>query len=191
MVSPSLEPRVRELLATGEVRGAATEAIRVLGPEVLNFLRSLLRNEDMAAEAFSRFSEHLWKGIPAYRASASLRTWAFRIATHVALDLRRDPWRRRGRRLATHEASRIADEVRTRTPVRVERQRRALDVLREALSVEERALLSLRVDRELSWSEIADVLSAEGRPVGVEALAKRYERLKERLATAARDLGLL
>jgi len=75
--------------------------------------------------------------------------------------------------------------------VKVERQRQTLDQLREALSVEERSLLALRLDRGLSWAEISDVLSAEGKPVQVDALMKRFERLKEKLAVRARELGLV
>jgi RNA polymerase sigma-70 factor, ECF subfamily len=76
--------------------------------------------------------------------------------------------------------------VRT-TVVRVERQRRWLEEVRELLSVEERALLTLRVDRELSWAEIAEVLAAEGKRVEAATVAKRYERLKERLIAVVRN----
>ncbi len=186
-----LETRVRELVAKGDVRTAATHAIKELGPEVLGYLRSLLRDEDTAGDAFSEFAEHLWKGLAAFRWTSSLRTWAFRIATNAAADVRGEAWRRHGRRFATGEASNLAEELRTKTVVKVERQRQTLDQLREALSVEERSLLALRLDRGLSWAEISQVLSAEGKPVQVDALMKRFERLKEKLAVRARELGLV
>jgi RNA polymerase sigma-70 factor (ECF subfamily) len=186
-----LETRVRALVARGDIRAAATDAIRELGPEVLGYLRSLLRDEDVAADAFSEFAEHLWKGLATFRWTSSLRTWAFRIATNAAADVRGEAWRRHGRRFATGEASNLAEELRTKTVVKVERQRQTLDQLREALSVEERSLLALRLDRGLSWSDISEVLSAEGKPVQVDALMKRFERLKEKLAVRARELGLV
>jgi len=186
-----LEERIAELRAGGDLAGAATEAIRGLGPAVLRYLRSLLRDEDDATEAFSQFAENLWRGLPAFRGDSAFRTWAYRLAWNAALDMRDGAWRKRGRRLRTQEASALADEVRTKTAVVVERQRRALDRLRESLSVEDQSLLVLRVDQGLPWNEIAEVLAEEGRPVAPAALMKRFERLKERLARLARDQGLL
>lgn len=185
-----LEARVRALAAT-DPRAAATEALRGLGPQVLRYLRSVLRDEAQAGDAFSAFAEHLWRGLPDFRGEGSLRGWAYRLAHRAALDVRGEAWRRRGRRLETGEASRLADEVRTRTAVRVERRRQALEKLREALSVEEQALLALRVDQELAWSEIAEVLAADGARLEAAALMKRFERLKERLARMAREQGLV
>ncbi len=185
-----LEQRVRAL-AAADPAAAATEALRGIGPQVLRYLRSILRDEALAGDAFSEFAEDLWRGLPEFRGDASLRGWAYRIAHHAALDVRGEAWRKRGRRLATGEASRIAGEVRTRTAVRVEQRRQALEKLREALSVEEQSLLALRVDQELAWSEIAEVLSADGAPVAPAALMKRFERLKERLARMAKEQGLV
>jgi RNA polymerase sigma-70 factor (ECF subfamily) len=189
--SPEEESGVRTLLAGGDTAAAATVAIRTYGPRVLRYLRSLLRADDDAKEAFSRFAETLWVSLPSFRGEASLRTWVFRLAWSAAHDLRREPWRRRGRRLATGEASAIADEVWTRSFLRHERRRRNLERLTEALSLEERSLLVLRIHQELSWAEIAEVLSAGREPVQAAALAKRFERMKERLARLARDEGLI
>ncbi len=189
--SPEAESDVRTLLADGDTAAAATVAIRSYGPQVLRYLRSLLRAEDEAKDAFSRFAETLWLNLPSFRGEASLRTWVFRLAWSAAQELRREPWRRRGRRFATGEASAIAEEVWTRSYVRHERDRRKLERLREALSLEERSLLELRIHQELSWAEIADVLSSGGEPVQAAALAKRFERMKERLFRLARDEGLI
>jgi RNA polymerase sigma-70 factor (ECF subfamily) len=182
-----LEARVRHLLDAGDVSGAATEALRALGPELLRFLRSVLRDEGDAGDAFSHCAENLWKGLSTFRWQCALRTWAFRIAWHSALNLRNDAWRRHGRRFATGEASRMAEEIRTKTVVRVERQRGELDRLRQALSTEDQSLLALRVDREFSWEEIAEILSASGERVQPLTLMKRFERLKKRLAEMVRN----
>lgn len=190
-MSPEVERRVRELIAAGEVRAAATEAIRALAPEVLRFLRSLLRDESDAADAFSEFAENLWTGLETFRGEASLRTWALRLARNAALNLRGEAWRRRGRRFATGEASALAEDLRTKSFVRVERQRAALDKLRESLSMEDRMLLVLRLDQGLSWKEAAEVLASEGDPADVNALTKRFERLKDKLGKMAREEGLI
>ena len=185
------EDGIRKLLAQGDLAGAATEAIRWLGPAILRYLRALLRDEADAADAFSQFAENLWKGLPGYRGGASLRTWAFRLARNAALNIRDEAWHRHGRRFATGEASAVAEEVRTKTAVVVERQRQALDKLRATLTVDDQSLLILRIDQQLSWAEISEVLSDAGRSVDANALMKRFERLKERLARLAKEQGLL
>ncbi len=186
-----LEDEIRALLEAGDAPAAATLAIRRLGPEVLRYLRALLRSEADAEEAFSQFAENLWRGLPGYQGRASFRTWALRVAHHAALNLRDQAWYRRGRRLETGDASRIAAEIRTASAVRVERQRDALQELRASLSVEDQALLVLRVDQGLPWDEIAEVLGEGDVPVPANTLTKRFERLKERLGKMAREKGLV
>lgn len=107
------------------------------------------------------------------------------------MNLKNEAWRRRGRRFFSGEASALAEEIRTRSHVKLDRQRHVLDKLRESLDVEEVSLLALRIDQKLSWAEIAEVTSSDGRPVEPAALMKRFERLKGRLARMARDQGLL
>jgi RNA polymerase sigma-70 factor (ECF subfamily) len=71
-------------------------------------------------------------------------------------------------------------------------RREQLRQLEAELPPDDRALLHLRHDRELSWDEIAEILSAgDGPPVTAPALRKRYERLKERLGRMAKEAGLL
>ena len=90
-------------------------------------------------------------------------------------------------RLATSEASRLADEVRTRSSVRIERESAALARLRATLTPEEQTLLTLRIDQQLSWDEIGEVFSASGERVEPPALRKRFQRLKDRLAELLQD----
>ena len=186
-----LEARIRGLLDAGEAAQAATAAIRGYGPQVLRYLRSVLGNEDDAREAFSQFAENLWSGLPTFRGAAPFRIWAYRIAWNVACDLRKQPWRNRRRRLSTGEASRVADTVATSTDERLEQRRRDLEALREALSLDDRALAVLRLDQGLSWEECAEVLSRDGVTVKANTLNKRFERIKERLGRIARKKGLL
>lgn len=191
MDAQELDERIRALMDRGDLAAAATAAIEALGPGVLRYLRSFLRDEDDAADAFSIFAENVWRGLPRFRRAASTRAWAYRIAWNAAVNLRDEAWRRRRRRLETGAASALTESIRTRSSVRVERQREALDRVRGALSVEEQSLLALRVDQGFSWAEIAEILSTAGEPVQPGALMKRFERLKERIAALARDQGLL
>ncbi len=186
-----MEQEVRERLERGDVAEAATFAIRALGPSVLRFLHALLQNEADAFDAFSEFSERLWRGLAEFRGDGTLRAFAYRIAARAAYDVRDDAWHRRARRLATREVSMLVDEVRSRTFERVERQRTALDALRESLTLTDRALLALRVDQGLSWAEVAEALSTDAEPLGTDAVQKRFERLKAKLQRLARERGLI
>ncbi len=187
------DDRASELLERGALSEAATEILREHGPQILGYLVSVVRSEADAAEVFSQFTEDLWRGLPGFRRECPLRVWAYRLAWHAAARFLRDPYRKRGRRLETTELSRIADEIRSSVLLgRDEARRRGIERLREALTPEERTLLVLRVDRKLSWREVALVLSEEqGDAVDEPALRKRFERLKERLAKLARDEGLV
>jgi RNA polymerase sigma-70 factor (ECF subfamily) len=187
----TLDDRVRALLDAGDLRGAAVLVLDELGPLLLRFLRSLLRDEADAGDAFADTAERIWSGLPEFRGDASLRTWAFRIAWNVARMQRDEGWRRFGRRLEPGEATALAEELRTKTVERDEQRRQAVLALRASLAPEERLLLALRIDQELPWEEVAGILSSRGARVTVAALQKRFERLKERLAALARERGLL
>ena len=178
----ALEERVRALLDSGAPADAATEAIRALGPAALRYVRTLLRDEADAHDAFSYWAESVWSGLPGFRGESSLRTWALRLAYRAALAVLDHAWRRRVRPFAAGEASRLAATLRTASAVRVERQRRRLDAVIAKLTAEQQTLLSLRVDQGFSWEEIAGVLSTDTRRLDPKTLAKRYERLKVRLA---------
>jgi RNA polymerase sigma-70 factor (ECF subfamily) len=193
MAQADAEARCLEALDRGDHAGAATLLVREYGPQLLGYLCSVLRSEADAGEVFSMFSEDLWRGLPGFRRECPARVWCYRLAWHAAARFLRDPYRGRGRRLETTELSRLVEEVRSSVFLGRDQARQAtLDRLREGLSPDERALLVLRVDRSLSWGEVALVLSEEREaPVEESSLRKRFERLKEKLAERARAEGLL
>src|SRR5262252_1465225 len=188
----TIEQRIGACLDRGDVKQAATEALRGYGPQILAYLSGVLRDDEAAAEVFSEFSEDLWRGIGAFRRESSFRTWAYRLAWNAARQLARDPFRKRGQRLMTSEWAAIAQEVRSSatTQRQFEIQGR-LAKLRTALHPDEQSLLILRVDRELSWKEVAQVMSESGTPLNELAWRKRFERLKIRLHKMAKKEGLL
>lgn len=186
-----LEARVLALLQAGEGDRAATEVLEAFGPAILRYLRSVLRDEEDANDAFSQWAENVWHGLPGFRFASALKTWCYRLACNTARNLRQEAWRRHGQRLVSGQASRLAASIRSRSAVRHEQEQRALDALRAALDDEDRCLLVLRLDQALSWAEVAEVLAAEGRPASPTALMKRYERVKARLGRLARERGLL
>lgn len=188
-----VEARCLEALDRGDHAGAATLVVCEYGPQLLGYLCSVLRNEADAGEVFSMFSEDLWRGLPGFRRECPVRVWCYRLAWHAAARFLRDPYRGRGQRLETSGLSRLVAEVRSSVFLGRDQARQAtLDKLREGLTPDERTLLVLRVDRGLSWGDVALVLGDErGAPVEESALRKRFERLKDKLAEGARKEGLL
>lgn len=183
------DAKVREALAAGDVEGAATLALRAHGPAVHGYLRSLLDPDD-AEDVFAAFAEQLWRGLPRFRGDCSLRAWAFRVAWSAVARFHRDPYRRRGQRLATSAASRLAASI-PATASRLGGRREAFRALQAELSPRDQTLLVLRAGKELEWEEVAMVLSRSGERVASPALRKRYERLKRRLVERAREKGLV
>jgi RNA polymerase sigma-70 factor, ECF subfamily len=184
-------------LAAGDLHAAATRAIEGYGPEVLGFLVTTLANEQDASEVFSQACEDLWGGLPRFQGRASLRTWFYTLTRHAAARFRRAPERRPGRHVTLSEVSDVADQVRSQSlPYLRTRVKDGVARIRAALAEDDRALLVLRVDREMSWSDVARVFASEdesdealGR---LEArLRKRFQTLKDEIRKRARAAGLL
>jgi RNA polymerase sigma-70 factor (ECF subfamily) len=186
-VDEDLESRIASELDRGAYADAAAEVVRGYGPQILGYLRAVLRDQAVADEAFSQFSEDLWKGIAGFRRESSIKTWSYAVAWHAAQRLLRDPHRRRADRLATSAAIQIADEVRSMSSAYAARVAGdKLAQLRERLAPDEQTLLILRFDRDLSWAEIAQVVEMQE-----PALRKRFERLSAKLRKLAEKEGLL
>jgi RNA polymerase sigma-70 factor (ECF subfamily) len=188
----SVEALLRSLLAARDYGRAAEAVMTEYGPGVRGLLLTLFRrNPDAAEEAFSLFAENLWRHIAGFRGESSIKTWVYCIARNSAISVTREGWRRKARRLDTSAAERLAEEVRTRSAIRLERQSAGLAELRDALDLDEQTLLTLRLDEKLPWDEIAEIMSSGGEVIDAAALRKRFERLKARLGELARQRGLI
>ncbi len=191
MAAPvDVESRVYALLDAGEAREAASVVIEAYGPAIFGYVSRLLDPDD-ALDAFQQWAEDVWRGLPGFRRECRLRTWCFTLAYHAASRFHRDPYRARRERLPSSAASRHAASDARSSAMAGAARRAQLRKLEAELSDDERALLHLRHDRELSWDEIGEILSADGPAVNAAALRKRYERIKEKLGRLAKDAGLL
>src|SRR5437867_3466399 len=133
-MAAALEDAIAERLGAGDLHGAATLGIKGYGPSILRYLAAVLKDLADTEEAWSRFAENLWKGLPAFRGECAFRIWAYRIAWNAAQDVGRDPYRRRGRPLTTAEISAIAAQVKSTTPpYRAEAGRERLRRMRDSL----------------------------------------------------------
>src|SRR5216684_1909300 len=178
------EAEIAHLLESNDLPSAAAAIVREYGPAILAYLAALAREEDRADDAFSQFCEDLWRGLGGFRRDASVRTWVYKLAWHAWLRNEREPYRRRARPLATEVRSTTALHLRSKAKDAVAR-------LREQLTPAEQSLLVLRIDRDLSWSDVASVMSTPEEHLDAQTVAKRFQRVKARLRKLAEDAGLL
>lgn len=187
------ESAIRALCLSDDYQGAATLALEVYGGEILGFLFARDEHEADAYEAFGAFAEQMWCALPEFRWEASFRTWAYVIARRCYLAVRREGRRANIVPLSdAPEIEAIVDAIRTRTLPHLRTEVKSeVRRLREHLEQEDREMLTLRIDRGMSWRAIASVLGdldAEDPRVAAEAarLRKRYERVKTTLRALAR-----
>jgi RNA polymerase sigma-70 factor (ECF subfamily) len=192
-----LERRIGDLREKGDLREAATCAVEGFGPEVFGFLVTLLRDEHEANDVFSQACEDMWKSIDRFEGRCSMRAWLYMLARHAATRSRRSPHRRPGTHVALSEAHEVAERVRSQTSAHLRTSvKDRFAAIRDSLDEDDRALLVLRLDRRMSWREIAHTFAAEGdsdealRRLEVR-LRKRLQHVKEEIRDRAREAGLL
>lgn len=190
-----LDERVHSLIQAGDGAGATQLIVETHGVEIFSYLMALTRDEDLASDAFAVTCESVLKAVLSFRAESSVRTWLYTLARHAAYRESRLERRRRGERISglanvLQAPLRTATEVFRRTDVKDE-----FGKLRAALSAEERELLVLRIDRGLSWLEIASIQQGTNDVELIKREAarcrKRFERTKEKLRALAEKAGLL
>jgi len=195
--SPVIEDEVRRLLGDGDVHAAVTAVIRGLGPEVLGFLHVLTGNPNDAGDVFSDLCVRIWKSLQGFRGDSSLRTWTYVLARRAFYDHRdqRAAWRERHTPLTgDQELDATIARVRTHSTSQLREQRASrVQRLRARLTADDQALLTLRIDRNLEWRDIAQVLAdapisdAEQFTRAAAALRKRFERVKAALRRMASE----
>ena len=199
MADAATEDEVARLLRAGDIDAATTVALRGYGPEVLGFLAAVSRNEADARDAFSEFSEDLWKGLPRFAGNSSLRTWLYTIARRALWRVMNDPRRHPDKNMPlSGVVEKVAAEVRESTLTHLRTAvKDGFAQLRAQLPHDEQMLLVLRVDRDLAWRDIAGVmhegpgeLDDAARDREAAALRKRFERIKARLRELGEKAGL-
>lgn len=192
-----VEAELSELRAQGRLKETASLAIESYGPEVLNFLETMLRDHADAGDAFAQACEDLWKGLPRFEGRSSLKTWFYTLARHAASRLRRSAHQRRLTTLS--EISDVAERVRSRTRPHLQTEvKTGLAAIRAALDDVDRMLLVLRVDRSMSWNDVARVMAPEEESESDAKLArvaarlrKRFQSVKETIRERAIANGLI
>ncbi len=153
---------------------------------VFNVVLRMLQDYEEASEITQETFFAAWQGLPSFRGEARFATWLYRIAYNCALkQLER---RKRERSLqAAMEAEQILEEL--------NKEKQAEDILElrarqamvreqmEKLPAKYRSVLVLRHLQEMTYEEMADILSM---PIGTikTHLFRARHLLKERLYNA-------
>jgi RNA polymerase sigma-70 factor, ECF subfamily len=192
------DERARRLVEAGEPSAAATLILRELGPEIFGFLHSALGSQADADEVFAATSERIWRSLAAFQWRSSVRTWAYVIARNEAARFRHGARRRNAGRVTPSQLEDVVAIVRTETRSALRTEKRdKVRALREELSIDDRTLLILRIDRDLEWPAVARIFLGDEVPADdvtkreAARLRKRFQLVKQRLAERAREEGLL
>lgn len=191
---PEPERAIRAACEAGELDTAMTLAFNRYADELFGFLRALTRDWTQADDAFGATCERIWRGLPTFRWDCTFRAWAFHIARNEFLRSTREVGRaRRGVPISEIPSVRnIVERVRSSTPMyQREDVKDRFAAVREQLAPDDHMLLGLRIEKQMSWHEIARVLAAGDTSPNtneIAALRKRFERLKAKLRTLASEL---
>lgn len=148
-----------------------------LAPAVHRFLRDLLGDDALAADALQEAFVRAFRRVETVPHGTRLAAWVFGIARNVSLELRKA--RGRARRVLVQEDARVAcrvADVRARSPEAQLLDREAVVVVSRALALlpeDRRAALLLRLDHGLSYDEIARAMGWSLSKVKVEIFRAR------------------
>ena len=196
------EQAIRAAFEAGAHDQAATLAIELYGHEIFSFIGSQLREPHAAGDAFSDFSELFWRTLPRFEWRCSLRTWMYLLARRALSRERRDARKRIQHETELTKASLLpeaVERVRTQTALHMRTAiKDRFQSLRAELPEEDQIVLVLRVDRGLSWLELAEVMLSSDAPstqaqLATEAarLRKRFQLAKAQLRKRAEETGLV
>ena len=181
-------------------RAATRTALHHYGPELLAFIQDRVGNAVDADDVFADFAENLWTSFARYRGECSARTWCYLLARRAISRYRREQRVRKDRLGSSDfpESSELLAEARSRTaPFLLTEIKSEARKLRESMADEDQQLLLLRLERNLSFRDIATVLSdtetlSEDELTREAArLRKRFQIAKERLAELLTNAGLI
>jgi len=163
------------ILAQQGDRNAFGELVRRHYQGVIRVVYSMCGDSALAEDATQEAFLRAWLNLPAFRPSAPLRNWLYRIAINAALDvLRKKP----EESLEENQVTMITDQGQSPETALLEKERVLL--VRQAmknLPEASRSVLVLREYGELSYQEIAQVLDV---PVGTVMSRLNYARNKLR-----------
>ena len=167
--------------ARGGDEGAFETLVRLYEKRVFALAVRMCGSREDAAEASQEAFLAAWQGLAFFRGESSFSTWLYRLTSNACVDLLRREGRHRaaaGPSLDDGEAGLDVPDQTLSPQDEAERRelREAIDRGLEALTPEHRQVLVLREMHQLSYDEIADVLSLD-----VGTVKSRISRARKQL----------
>ena len=139
---------------------------------------------DMTQEAFLR----AWRGLGSFQADSSLSTWLFRLTSNVCIDFLRAARRHLVVPISGLDADGEEYTLDAPDPAKLpeeellaREEREELRAAMDLLAPEQRLILSLRVENDLSYTDIAAVLGVREGTVK-SRLARARDQLRKKLS---------
>jgi len=148
----SEEERVRKA-ATGD-RAAFSELMQTYWPPVFRSVLRMLHDEDMAQDVSQKAFIRAWESLGSLKNRARFRSWVFAIALNLGRNELRGRARHRHVDVDKAGLSTPAFEVGNERQARLVRLRGAIG----ALPTRQREVVTLRIEGELSFREIAEAV---------------------------------
>lgn len=197
MTQPASEAEIARCCSAQDYERATELVLRAYGAELYRFVRARLHSDADAHDVMSLVREDVWRGLPTFQWKCAVRAWMYTLAHHAHCRFTASAHYRRAQRWECCDSSveavaspRTATSASARTT-----NKDRLRALRARLTPADRQLLQLRVDRRLSWADIARQTlanSVSGAVVSEEArVRKRFQLIKERLRRWATAEGLI
>jgi len=194
------EEEIRQVCRAGDFRAAASLTLQCYRGEMLSFLVWRLRSQSDGEEALAMLAEDLWSGIGAFEWRCTIRTWLYVLARNAAARLMKSSHARIQRNMcdaADEQLAGVLDVERTRTQAyRRTDVKELIRELRKELAPEDQLLLVLRIDRGLSWQELAIAVNGDVALYGEQLkresarLRQCFQRSKQELRKLAAERGL-
>ncbi len=172
--------------ASGDQKAFEHLVIKYQTP-IYNFCLRIVGNSEDAADMTQETFLKVWRNLEGFHGESAFSTWLFRLASNTCLDYLRTLKRRPVLPLAVNDSDGeeqtmdVADEAPSPEEALLAKEERSL--LQEAMSAldaEQRQILTLRVVNDLSYTEIAQVLSLKEGTVK-SRLARAREHLRKKL----------
>jgi RNA polymerase sigma-70 factor, ECF subfamily len=133
--------------------------VRIYQNPVLNFIYRYLGDryaaEDILQEVFLR----LYQAAPDFDARAQLSTWLFRVAYNLSMNEIKRRKRHRNLREALHSPAQVSTDQPALAAIETRELEMKVTAAMEQLPENQKAAMLLRVNEELSYAEISEVLS--------------------------------
>ncbi len=144
-------------------QAAFGELVRLYEKRVYALAARMCPTPELAEEAAQEAFLSAWQGLPFFRGDAAFSTWLYRLTSNACVDLLRKEGRHQGPSLDDETVcADVADPAPTPEQAAERRELKAqIEAGLRTLSPEHRAVLILREMRQLSYDEIAEVLSLD------------------------------